>query len=181
MNTLQFLSAAFIALFTPTTAENSYRIGYVDVLQVKNERLLPILDDIIEHEKSRDYYMPKMNFFIRGSVDKNSITSFQIEASRFLLIDSSDDNYYKGCFKYGGHWFFVVGEEINESVFAKTGIKEPFTFYPPAEKLEDGTFILYIYEDDTCSIWIYQYINNDFVLKEKIVNNPIVTRIGGQI
>lgn len=135
------------------------------ILQIKNEKLMPILDTILEHESYCDYYTQDLYFFIHDKIINDTIIEFQIGVYGSILIESGDD-YYKGCFEYKGHWFFVTGEELNETVFIKTDQKKVFVFHKPGEITSDGKVILRVIEDDTYSFWIYHYCNNVFLLKE---------------
>jgi hypothetical protein len=141
------------------------RIGCIEVLQIKNENLLPILDSIISHEKHCVYYTPNLYFSIRSRMMNDTISEFQIEAFGSILIEPAD--HYRGCSEYNGHWFFVVGQELNETVFIKTNQRKTFVFHKPEEITSDGKILLRVIEDDTFSFWIYHYVDDEFFLREK--------------
>jgi hypothetical protein len=166
MKSLCILSIIFIAFCTSLNADNDPRVDYLNVLRINNEELLPILDGIIKHERGCVYYTAKLYFSIRSRTVKDTITEFQIGAFGSILADFGNNEYYKGCFEHNGHWFFVEGQELNESIFIKTNQKESFAFYKPEGITSDGKIILRIIEDDTFSFWIYHYIDAEFTFKE---------------
>jgi len=145
-------------------AEKDNRIkGSLAILQIKNEKLIPILDSIISHEQQCVYYTPELHFSIHSRRVNDTIIEFQIEAFG-LLIEPAD--YNKGCFEHNGHWFFVTGQELNESIFIKTNQRKKFLFHKDHYYKSDGQLVLVLIEDDTYSMWIYHYIACNFVLKE---------------
>lgn len=146
-------------------SEKGSSVDSLEILQIKNENLLPILDSIVSHEKLCVYYTPDLYFSIRSLILNDTITEFQVGAFGSMLIEFGDNN-YKGCFKHKGHWFFVEGQELNKALFAKTNQKKAFVFYKPAWETNNGEIILRVIEDDIFSFWIYYYVNNKLIFRE---------------
>lgn len=165
MKALCIFPIIFIAFCTSLKADNDPRIDYLDILQINNEKLLPILDSIIKHERSCVYYTPSLYFSIGSRTVNDTVTEFQIGAFGSILVELGD-SYYKGCFEHNGHWFFVRGEELKETVFIKTNQKESFAFYKQDGITSDGKIILRVIEDDTFSFWIYYYADAEFIFKK---------------
>ena len=121
----------------------------VGVLQITNERLLPILDSIIQHEKK---------------CVNDTIAEFEIGGIGSLLVDLGED-YYKGCFEYEGHWFLVTCKELDKTVFANADYKKEFVFYKTGWLTDEGEIVLIDFEDDRYSYWIYHYNGEVFKFK----------------
>lgn len=154
-----YILLAIIAVFCMSLKPKEIKhIDYVEILQIKNRNLLPILDSIIDHEKHCVYYRPDLYFSINSRTENDTIT-VHIEGFAFLIKKTD----YKGCFEYKGHWFFINGQEIYKNVFAKTNKKKAFEFHKPAYITDDGKLVLVVYEDDSFCYWIYYYINNEFI------------------
>jgi len=141
------------------------KIDSVAIVQIKNKNLLPILDSIVSYEKQLVYYTPKLYFSIRSRIIDDTLIEFQIASFGSILVEIGNNDRYKGCFEHNGHWFFVTGQEFNESVFIKTNQKKAFMFRKPVEYTSDGRMILNVIEDDRYSNWIYHYVNDDFILE----------------
>ena len=171
MKTL-YIFWAFIFIFcTSAKTEKGSGIDCLEILQIKHEKLLPILDSIIRHEKQCVYYTPKLIFWFHPRKVNDTI-SIQIGAIG-SAVEKSD--MYKGCFEFGGHLFLVWDDEYRE-ILRNTNKKRQIYFYT----LEKGVIRE---EDDTHSIWFYHYINNDFIFKEMWENfckdlNPPFRGIG---
>ena len=136
----------------------------VGVLQITNERLLPILDSIIRHEKNCSYYSPNLYFSIDKRVVNDTIAEFEIGGIGSLLVDLGED-YYKGCFEYEGHWFLVTGKKLDKTVFANADYKKEFVFYKTGWVTDEGEIVLIDFEDDRYSYWIYHYNGEVFKFK----------------
>jgi hypothetical protein len=143
--------------------DNEYQTSYIDIVRVKNKKLLYILNSILVYEKKCDYYKPGLRFNILSRMINDSIYEFSIGAFDSSLIEGGEEH-YKGYFRHGGHDFFVQGEELNESVFTKTRRKKEFVFYPAWETMSDGRLLLRLISDHTYSGWTYHYINGKFFL-----------------
>ena len=146
--------------------ENDGRHGKVEILQIQNECLLPILDSIIIHEKKCTYYTPELIFSIHSRIVNDTTTEYNIGSIGSWLVDFGDNQCYKGCFEHRGHWFVVEGQVLDSTVFKKTSEKKDFVFYKPEGETENGKIILYLIDDDTYSFWIYDYSDNMFIFKE---------------
>lgn len=136
----------------------------VGVLQITNERLLPILDSIIQHEKKCVYYSSDLVFSIHRQAVNDSIAEFQIGGIGSILVDLGED-YYKGCFEYEGHWFLVTGKELDKTVFANADYKKEFVSYKTDWVTDEGEIVLIDFEDDRYSYWIYHYNGEVFKFK----------------
>lgn len=124
----------FMLVAVPCSSQKIEKNSHIDsltVLQIRNKKLIPILDTILKHEICCGYYSPKLYFSIHDRIINDTISEFQIGAFGSMLLDI---NYYKGCFKHNGHWFFVTGQELNESVFIRT--KKKKNVYMPSPPLK---------------------------------------------
>lgn len=137
----------------------------VVVLKINNEKLLPILDSIIRHEKNCAYYSPDLYFGIHNRIVDDTLTEFQIGGIGSILADLGKD-YYKGCFKYDGHWFFVTGQSLDKTVFANTNDKKEFVIYKTDWVTKKGEIVLLDFEDERYSYWIYHYDGKVFYFKD---------------
>jgi hypothetical protein len=162
--TLTHLFVIFIALCFSlnTLAEKKSAKDCLSLLQIKNEKLTIILDSIINHEMTCDYYRPDLIFSIHLQVIDGNKT-LQIESIGFEKVRIGDE---QGYFEYREHLFFVSGAYLEETLFVKTDKKKSFTYYQPYNCEESNELILDIIEDDSFSFWIYEYIDCDFVFQE---------------
>lgn len=131
------------------------RMAYLEVLEVKNKKLLPILDSIIKHEQQCVYYTPKLIFNIYSRKLNDSIDEVQIGAMGSILTRLELD---EKCFEYAGHLFLVEGCE--NSLFTNTNKKKKISYY-----IETNDVVIN-YDDDTYSFWIYNYINDRFFFRD---------------
>ncbi len=136
----------------------------VGVLQITNERLLPILDSIIQHEKKCVYYSSDLVFSIHRQAVNDSIAEFQIGGIGSMLVDLGED-YYKGCFEHKGHTFLVVGQDVDTTIFADTDEQKEFRIYKTDWVTDRGETVLIDFEDDQFSYWVYHYLDSSFYLK----------------
>ena len=155
----------FISLFSYSilSAKKLPSADSLRVLGIKNNELVHILDSIIEHEKKCDYYDSDMYFWIHfQSLGDTSIVQFEAGFNKVKIGDE------QGCFDHAGHLVFVCGEYLDKTIFFVTNKKKKYDYYNPKEKYNDTTeqLILDIIEDDTFSVWIYYYVNNNFTLKK---------------
>lgn len=165
MRSIFYILIVVSVFSTSLKSETNKRVGHIEILQIKDSNLLSILDSIVSHEKHCVYYTPDLYFSVCTRIMNDTITEFEIGSAGSILIES-DNNYYQGCFEYKSHWFFVKGQELTETVFAKTNRKKAFVFDKPNRITSGGKIILNVIEDDRFSFWIYQYVDGMFSLKE---------------
>ena len=154
MKPLYILLLISIVFCTSFKAEKVDYVNCLNILQMKNESLLPILDSIVRHEKQCVYYAPELIFEVYTQ-NNNSIIELQIRAIGSVV---GQPDIYKGCFEFRRHLFLVWGKDYNV-IFKKTNKKKPISYVA----LKDGEVLE---EDNTFSIWAYHYINNNFIFKE---------------
>jgi len=131
----------------------NYSLDSLELFQVKSDDLLLILDSIIKYEKQCVYYTPKLLFCIHPRIINDTIVIVQIGSFGTILTKSE---MYKGCLEFEGHLFFVWGNEYG-SILKNTKKKEPIYYY----ECKDDEIV--VFEDDTYSIWIYYYYNENFI------------------
>jgi hypothetical protein len=156
MKVLYSLLIFNVVFCASSKTEQGNRADYLEILQIKHEKLLSILDSIIRHQKQCIYYTPELIFCIHPRNINDTIVEIQIEAIGSVALKSDRR---KGCFDFGGHLFLVTGDEY-KAILKNTNKKRQISYYRP-NKDE-----IAIYEDDTYSMWIYHYINDDFIFKE---------------
>lgn len=161
------ITSALIAVICTNScrADQVSELRKVVVLRITNEDLLPILDSIIRHEKNCEYYSPDLYFSIHKRVVNDTIAEFQIGGIGSLLVDLGRD-YYKGCFEHEGHIFFIVGQELDPTLFTNTNEKKEFSFFKSGWVTDKGEIILLDIEDDRFSYWIYDYVDGVFCFEE---------------
>ena len=153
MRTLLILFIVNFFFLSSRADTNFYLSDTLCIMQIKNEKLFPILDSIIMYEKDCEYYNPKLLFSIQCRNVNDTIIMLQIGAFGSIIPKLNRD---KGCFEFGGHLFFVRGDAYN-SIFENTNRKRHINYYIPEKNVV-------LEEDDTYSIWIYRYYKNDFKL-----------------
>ena len=155
MKTLYILLLVSIIFCISLKPKKDNQVDYLNILQIKNENLLPILNSIVKHEKSCVYYTPELIFEIHIQKHNNFIVELQIRAIG-SVVEKSD--MHKGCFEFEGHLFLVCGKKYN-TIFKKTNKKRTIS----CVTLKNGEVLE---EDNTFSIWVYHYTNEDFIFKE---------------
>lgn len=164
--TLSYFFVILIALcFSLTTlAEKKSSKNCLSLIQIKNEKITIILDSVINHEMTCDYFSPGLIFSIHLQVIDGTDV-LQIGSMGFEKIWIGDE---QGYFEYREHLFFVSGAYIEETLFVKTDKKKSFTYFQPynSDSVESDELILDIIEDDSFSFWVYEYINDDFIFQE---------------
>lgn len=145
-------------------SDQVFSLRKIEVLRITNENLLPILDSIIRHERHCAYYSPDLFFAIDKRVLNDSVAEFEIVGIGSLLVDLGED-YYKGCFEHKGHTFFVVGQDVDTTIFAETDEQKEFKLYKTGWVTDKGEIVLVDFEDERFSYWIYHYTDGTFYFK----------------
>ena len=158
----------FCIVFSPhwhlcAYAENSSKADSLKLIQIKNEKLAIILDSIVNHELTCDYYRPGLMFSLNIRIEGET-KIVQIESIGFEKVMIGDE---QGCFEFREHLFFVCGAYIDETLFAKTDKKKKFLFYKPNKFPDANKLILETIEDDSFSFWIYEYTDGDLIFQIK--------------
>lgn len=127
-----------------------------------------ILDSIILHEKYCDYYSKDLFFTIRI---KRQLLNYAI----IEIVPQIDKNISLrmqpyGFFYYQNYLFLLFDNKLDEVFVPKDNGKvfeylEYDFFY--REYTPDGRLILREIIDDSFTIWLYEYFNEDFYLKYK--------------
>jgi hypothetical protein len=160
MKTSYFILFVFVITFcTSFKDKKDNHVDYLNILQVKNKSLLPILDYIISQEKHCVYYKPELIFEV--DVRKNiSFVELHIKAAGAKVAKSE---WEKGCIQYGEHLFIVYGfDEGYKTIFKNTKKKMSISSNIYIT-LKDGEFLE---EDNTFSTWVYHYANDVFEFKK---------------
>jgi hypothetical protein len=136
----------------------------LSVVYIKNENLLPILDGFIEHEQSCDYYNSKLLFEIHSQTIYDT-TIIQVESIGYEKNRVGDE---LGGFVYRGHFFFVTGMYLEETIFTLTYKKKLCEYYQYEDDYnhEEKTLLIEIIDDDSFSFYVYYYMENEFHFKE---------------
>ena len=121
------------------------RYDDIDLLTIANKGLIPLLDEVLETERRRDYYRTDSPFSIFFQAD----STIQIEAFNLLfsLSETASEDYY-GVIEYGGH------------------------FYTDSAYEENGKTVLLLFPDDSHSQWIYRYDGDKFRLLDFVDTAP---------
>lgn len=140
----------------------SENIGINDslpILKVENNELLNIIDSLLEHEKSMEYYDSNLVFYI-DILNRNGITLVSIGSYHIVTKIGTEI----GCFTFKNN-FFIVTSNIETNLFERTKDKIKFDFYQPQEEIYDssGYVIIDIYEDDRYTQWNYILLNGNFI------------------
>ena len=157
----------FILCLSDINVNAQHKEKHIDLslLNIKQQKLLEILDDVVSHEKQCSYYDCKLLY---------SISVKKYEDNFFVIIESQKDiNILLPLGKYGyfyhkNHLFFVGGDNC-EDLFSTCGEKKIFKFldYDPSYQPKNSKRIIYIFNDDSFSQWQYWYINKEFILTGK--------------
>jgi hypothetical protein len=151
-------------LFLCSFMGNDDKIDYpLDVVCVKKQNLLVILDSIIDSEKKCDYYSSDLLFSI-SILNDNNILIGSI-GDRIVDPDSKD-----GCFEYKDHLFFV--SNIDNRFFKKTRKKRNYVFSKSLTEFDEEGNLLVVdadewFQNDSYSYWYYTYKDDSFVFESK--------------
>jgi hypothetical protein len=149
-----FIIIIFAFLLTPLKASEVFLSSdSLEIVQIRNDKLMLVLDSILMYEKQCVYYTPELLFSIRSQNYNDTVTVLQIEAFGTLKLKNDRD---KGCFEYGGHLFFVKGNGYN-AIFKGTNKKKHIDYYIKEKN------VIYPFEDDSHAIWIYCLYKNEFI------------------
>ena len=86
---------------SPTT-EKAQQTKETSVLSIKNQKLYPVLDSVINFAKRCFYYQDSLHFYL--SIQFNE---FIFDSQSGVSIDKALFRDVYGCFKYKEHFFFV--------------------------------------------------------------------------
>lgn len=138
------------------------------VLNMQNQSLIKIIDSIIQHEKKCDYYNENLLFSIHLQEISEGSLDIQIESIGNKIVQLGNE---KGCIEHKGHLFFVSGV-VNSDLFSKTRKTKNITYYEPKSGMNPKTEepILDVIEEDRFSIWVYNYVDDDFTLDSHHTN-----------
>lgn len=166
---LYFLTLTVILSCT-TTPNTSIRdtSDSLSILSITNNSFVPILNGIVDNEKQCSYYSKNLLFSIHFQT-KDSETIIVIDSPGNRKIHIGDE---LGCFVFRDHLFFVSGERIDNTIFRKTNLRKKVNWYEPNEynKKEGGKINLDMIEDDTFSLWVFNYKDNKFKMIEERSN-----------
>lgn len=128
------------------------------VLKVENNELLNIVDSLLEHEKTMEYYDSNLVFYV-DILHRKGITLLSIGSFHKIIKTGNEI----GCFTVKNH-FFIVSSNYETKLFKRTKCKRKFNFYQSQERINDssGDVIIDIYEDDSYTQWNYRLINEKF-------------------
>jgi len=162
-----YIIAGFVALGLTlcSLSLNNLTDDTLELLEVRNEKLITILDNIINHEIGCDYYNPDLLFAIHSQFINDTnillIGSIGIETTRL--------GNELGCFEYQGHLFIVYGYWLDNTLFVATNERKKMSYHIPSKDIciENQELTLEFIEDDTFSFWYYEYNEGDFVFLEK--------------
>jgi hypothetical protein len=136
------------------------------LLSIKNSELYSILDSIISFEKNCGYYSDSLFFTINlRQIKGDSLHVLNIQSNNNMktaIILAPDGYLY-----YKEHLFMVYGAD-NEVFFSKTNKKRKFKYveYSPNHKKDNVVTVIDIL-DDSFTIWVYWYIKDHFIFKDK--------------
>lgn len=151
----------FVLIFCVTLLlfGNIHKDSQLSTLKINNAEFMTILDSLLKHEKSLDYYSDSLLFSIH--VQKNNdITLIQVGSIGNRIIKRGDE---LGCFIYKEHFFIVTGGSIEETIFEITDKKENVSYYLPKDSIDSsGVVYIDVYEDDTYTYWNYRYYEGHF-------------------
>lgn len=162
-----YIMGVFLALglFLCSLSLNNLADDTLKVLEVKNEKLITILDNIISHERGCDYSNPELLFAIHSQFinDTNILLIGAIGIETIRLGNEL------GLFEYQGHLFIVYGHRLDNTLFATTNKRKNMSYHIPSKDkyFENQALTLGFIEDDTFSFWYYEYNEGDFVFLEK--------------
>lgn len=151
---LFFYSCSIFPQFAYTIKKKS-----ITKLDIKNEKLLPILDTMILLEKKCKYYNDSLCFtiFINSRTNTN-FESIQIESTNDFFSVFEFFEPILGYFHYNNHLFFVYNLTKYERFFLKTNKTK--TFYYKQYKANSLIVI-----DDSHTYCTFDIIDDNFVNK----------------
>ncbi|MDR2057042.1 MAG: hypothetical protein LBP83_01935 [Dysgonamonadaceae bacterium] len=139
--------------------------NYTDSLSIENTDLIIMLDSIIIHEKSCDYYSEVLIFVINLEPHNNAILIGSIGNRVFY------DGRQLGCFVYQNHLFVVEGKLLDITLFKKTGKKKYNIFSKSRSGYNKKTKEWFLdadaFQNDSYSYWYYFYKDGEFTFDSK--------------
>lgn len=145
----------------------SVKIDTVDIIYVKETRILSILDSLLQHEKYCDYYDPEL--ILKIHIRRLNSDSLLVNFGSTLGLSTLGANQVLGGFNWKGHYTEVTGNHWVDSFFNKTNKKREIERNEPIEYYDSQTgekYLNYVGESKT-TLWFYMYINNQFNLMHK--------------
>ncbi len=133
----------------------------LNVLEIKNKRLLPILDSIIEFESNCNYFEKNWVFNIHLNYYHKDNTKSIIQISSEGIEPLKRSNIW-GCFTYKNHLFIVTGRFFDSTILKETTKTKNIKFYEIKDEIIDGEVVIDHRLLDSYSYWIYLYNNGEF-------------------
>jgi hypothetical protein len=149
-------------------AQHKYSKDSLQVLRIKNNELIQILEGVITHEMSCKYYKPNLKYSIHFNFFKDSLV-VQIESIGFEIVKLGNE---LGCFVYRGHLFIVSGKYLVKRIFSITDRKKQVAYWAPTgDELPPSPCIVNKEGKkesvEFLSAWIYKYdgVKNTFIFR----------------
>lgn len=138
-------------------------------LKINKDAFLDVIDEIIIHEKRCNYYNCNLLFSINIKKGKNNFI-LSIESGRDINLLLPLNSY--GYFYCQNHLFIVQGVKCKD-IFLNLGTIKSFKYLDYNNrsdfkgKREKGRKIS-VYNNDSFSQWHYRYIDDKFILEDKL-------------
>lgn len=137
----------------------------LDVYEIVDKNLEPILDSIISVEMEMEYYRTD-GFF---SIAFYSDTTFVITSMVGFLPYYSKKEI--GVLKYKGSPFIISYNLPDERILKKSSNKEKYKFIKNTSYIdESGVYTFIKYDDSGISSWYYGYNDGEFVLLNSFIS-----------
>jgi hypothetical protein len=153
-----------LIFFYSYLSANAEKLDSLNVLNVKEEGFVKVLDHILNQEKACAYYSPNLIYMVNLQSFNDSCT-VQIGSVGIRTIKIGNEI---GCFIFDGHLFIVSGGKFDELLFDQVNERKYVNFLDPKKKRKStsGRVIITSREDDSFSFWTYQYKKGDFYVVE---------------
>jgi hypothetical protein len=137
----------------------------VDLFEITNPAFFNVLDTVLMCDSLNDYYTKDLLYSII-IVDESTI---QIGPFGTTFLETTEP---QGVIQYKHHLFFIEGYRLDDTIFARTDKKYRFLFTKDKSGVdpETGIVTVSLILDDTYDIWLYNYVNGNFLLKQHFIN-----------
>ncbi|KAA6302467.1 MAG: hypothetical protein EZS26_001299 [Candidatus Ordinivivax streblomastigis] len=142
--------------------KTEYDIQRIDELIIVNENLYPVLDSIISMKSMVTYFKNGSLFTMWFGLDSIKLDLIIIHAEGKHISGSNHD---LGLFDYKQNTFFVRGDTLDTTIFAKTKKQRKIDFsVTPSFVKKNGKIVFDMYADERYCMWLCRYENNKFNL-----------------
>lgn len=165
---LIYILSIFCFYSSTVFSQHSRETCDLHLLSITDTPLISILDSITSFEKKCDYYNDSLFFTVnvRKINDTNDIYELYVASSNDIN-GTLDFDPVLGYFYYKNH-LFLVYRNVSEKFFKQTETVKSFTYTKYDDSYQKGdTLILYYIIDDSFTNWVYWYVKDKFIFKDR--------------